>query len=167
MLCPQKFKRFLIGRGPSTVSLHSFEGLNRQREASRGLTMFAVDARHLVRELARTEWLFFGCVSFEPRWQGFADLARLAGARPTRAAVLYPRDVASRWQVECETKQAANWEASFVRTDWAAETADVSLPGPTPWTSSRDAIARLLRGGPKGAVIVDITTMPRTCFFPI
>lgn len=130
--------------------------------------MFSLGVRSLCEEILEGHpWAYLGCASFEPRWDAFAGRAERLGARPAGALVLQPDNRSSRWYEECSGRQRQNWNASIVRTLWNAAEHSIALPSPLSWGDANGVLAAIKLGTSASTLVVDITTMPRSAFFPV
>lgn len=130
--------------------------------------MFSLGVRELHDEILRpAPWAFLCCASFEPRWDAFARRIGKLGGQPDSSLALQPVNATSRWSVECAQKQAENWAKSAVRSRWGALEQPTELPSPLAWRDAVSIVSTLRRATTAEVLVVDITTMPRSTFFPV
>lgn len=117
-------------------------------------------------------WAYFGCASFEPRWDAFAEdcLHHSSKPAPAFAHVWFPLDKGSQFEKQCSQKQEAEWGNSVINNTWRATRTNLDLAGQAPWQivvkDLKSALPELSKKG-IDCVVVDITAMPRICFFPV
>jgi hypothetical protein len=131
--------------------------------------MFPLDAVEALRSIgAGRRFGFVGCASFEPRWTAFADRAEANALTPSTTVVLFPHDTGSAHEIECTRRQEEGWQNSAANAKWSATRVDVAVLEGTPWQSARDALAKAKENlSPTDVLVVDVTTMPRMCFYPL
>lgn len=130
--------------------------------------MFVTDgveaAKHI---LSAGDWVFFGCVSFEERWRAFADRIAPVLAPPRHATLLFPLDTGSIWATACEQKQSDELARFQQGVGWAHNVVTFSLPESPSWAVAEDALEDLVARNPATGVVLDISAMPKSCFFPL
>jgi hypothetical protein len=129
--------------------------------------MYPLRAMEALRSVVpATGYVYIGCASFEPRWSAFVDLVEGEQLRPAHSVVLFPGDSGSAQEEACTLRQQANWQGSAANIFWKADRVNVSTNGGAPWHVVRSQVGRDF-GAAGSTMVVDITTMPRLCFFPL
>jgi hypothetical protein len=68
------------------------------------------------------------------------------------------------------TWAANSWDASIANKLWHASRADIELLKTSPWEKANRALEEVIKetvAQNASAFVIDITTMPRVCFFPV
>lgn len=131
--------------------------------------MFPLDAATVVDQyLVGKKWAYFCCTGFEDRFLAFPEIAAAKGAHPSLARVIAARNGENQWADECLKKEAALWKSFCTKIAWTNTTTEVELVAGSPWETSRRAFQDIVDAAADFEfVVVDISTMPKACYFPI
>ena len=133
--------------------------------------MFVLDAQSDLPALlgSLSSWSFISCASFEPRWTAFGEFVSETNLVPTDGLVLFPTDPQNRWHEECHDRQEKSLAEFCDKSFPFHDRIDLDLLRVPAWDVCDEAIDTLLErsSNERIHIVVDISTLPRMCLFPI
>lgn len=119
--------------------------------------------------LKHNSFALLASTSFEERCLGFVRESEGATCRPSVVSVVGFSNKLNKYAVQCDAK-SAEYESELRNLYGAADWHQIDLAGAAPWEQARDValgFVELLKASGADIGVIDITTMPRICYYAL